>query len=249
MTKYVTALAGTELRLVVRNRPVAFTAIVMPLVLGFAWIYSFRPQDTAGWALLGGLQLTTVLGMTVYATAAGTLVQRRDTLVLKRFRTSALSDGELLTANVLPAMIFGVVQVLIMAGVDAVAGAPLPADIGALVLTVVGGLALCGGAALATAVITTAPERTQVTTLPFSFVLVSAALLPLFVAPGALRDALIVIPGVAVSELSSLAWNGAIWTPGPFGLPAGLAGLLALIGWTAVFVGIGVRRFRWEPRG
>lgn len=244
----VFALASTETKLVLRNRTVAVSSVVLPLALGIFWATSFRSDDPAQQAVVIALQLAVALGMGVYVTSTQTLVARRHNLVLKRLRTSGLSDRGLLLATITPSVVLGVLQLAIFAVVGVVSGAPLPVDPLPLALAVVGGLALVVTAAMVTAAVTPSPERSQITTLPLTFVLLGTAIF-LSIAPTASWwQALVAVPGGAIGQLAQLSMTGATWTAGVGGLPALLPSVVALIVWPAVFGVLARRMFRWDPR-
>lgn len=242
------ALATTEIRLVFRNRTVAVSSVVVPLALGLFWALSFRDGDPRTTAMVMSLQLAVVLGMGIYVTATQTVVARRHSRVLARMRTSGLSDPGLLVATVAPSVVLGVLQLVVFAVLDVVFGSPLPADALPPVLAVLGGIALAVTAALATAVLTPSPERSQITTLPLTFVLLAAAVTLAVIPMEGWWQAVILVPGAAVGQLMQLAYAGGTWAPGLAGLPAVLPAVVVLVGWPVVFAALARRWFRWDPR-
>lgn len=248
-TSRMLALATVETRTMLRNRTVAVSAILIPLGLGAFWAVTFSGDGgPTGAAVVIALQLAVVLGMGVYVTATQTLVARRQSRVLKRLRTTGLSDAELLIATVAPTVVLGLVQLVVFAVVNTLAGVPMPADPVVLALAILGGLALAITAALATTVVTPSPERAQITTLPLVFVLLGAAIVLALAPLGGWWQAAVAVPGAAVGQLTQLAMTGATWAPGLAGLPAAVPALLASVAWPVVFATFAVRRFRWDPR-
>lgn len=250
-TGRVLALASAEAKLVLPNRTVAVSSIILPLALGVFWAFSCGGQDglpSAG-AITTALQLGVVLSMGVYVTATQTLVARRHSGVLKRMRTTGLSDRGLLVATVAPSILLGFVQLVIFAVFDAVTATAVPVDAVPLVLAVVGGIVLVVTAALATSVVTPSPERSQITTLPLTFVLlggaVATSVIPLSIAP---FQALALVPGAAVGQLVQLSMTGETWTPGFAGIPLVVPALVGLVLWSVVFARLALGKFRWEPR-
>jgi ABC-2 type transport system permease protein len=245
----VLALASTEVQLILRNRTVAVSSIVVPLALGVFWAFTFNSGgDPAMQAVVVALQLAVALGMGVYVTATQTVVARRHASVLKRLRTSGLSDGGLLAATVAPSVVLGLFQLLVFAAINVATGAPPPMDYLPLALAVVGGLALVVTAALATSVVTPSPERSQITTLPLTFVLLGSGI---FLAIADLANwwqAFLLVPGGAIGQLSKLALEGSTWAPGLAGLPAVLPSIVAIVVWPIVFGMLAMRRFRWDSR-
>jgi ABC-2 type transport system permease protein len=243
------ALARTEVRLVLRNRTVAVSSIAVPLGLGLFWAFTFSGDGSpASHAIVLSLQLAVVLGMGVYATAAHTLVARRHAKVLKRMRTSSLSDRGLLAATVAPSVVIGLLQLAVFAVLDAATGVPLPSDPLPLVLAVLGGLALVVTAAIATATVTASPERAQITTLPLVFVLLGAAVVLSVLPLEGWWVALLAVPGAPVGHLTQLAMTGGTWAAGVGGLPAVVPSLVGLVVWPVVFGMLAGRWFRWDPR-
>lgn len=243
----VLALALTEVKLVLRNRTVAVSSMVVPLALGAVWAFTFG-GNPATQAIVVALQLGVVLGMGIYVTSTQTLVARRHARVLKRMRTSGLSDRGLLLATVAPSVVLGLVQMLIFVVFNVASGAPLPADGVPLVLAVLGGLALAVTAALATAAITPSPERSQITTLPLTFVLLGGAAAMAVLPLTGWWQALVAVPGAALGQLVQLAMTGQTWAAGAAGLPLVLPSVVALVVWPVLFGMLAMRKFRWDPR-
>jgi ABC-2 type transport system permease protein len=245
----VLALTATELKLILRNRTAAVSAIVLPLGVGLFWAFTFDVDgDPARRSVVLSLQLAITLGMSVYVTATQTLVARRQARVLLRLRTSGLTDPGLLVAMTGPGVVLGVVQLAVFAVIDIATGTPAPMDPLPLVLAVIGGLVLAVTAALATAAVTSTPERAQITTMPIVFVMLGGASLLAAVPLGSWWQALVLLPGAAVGRLTQLAMTGGTWEPGRAGLPAVLAPAIALAAWPIAFGTLALRGIRWDPR-
>jgi ABC-2 type transport system permease protein len=249
----VLALALAETKLVLRNRTVAVSAVFIPLVMGAFFAYSFTGNGGDDpppflFAMAVASQLAVVIGMTVYVTTTTTLVARRHNRVLKRMRTSGISDGGLLVATVAPTAVIGLLQLLLFVPFNAYMGVPVPADPLALVLAALGGLALTVTAALATTVVTSTPERAQITTLPLVFLVLGAAIAMAVVPADGWWQLLVAVPGAAVGALAQYGLLGGAWAAGAAGLPAVLPALVALVAWPVVFGLLARRSFRWDPR-
>lgn len=201
-----------------------------------------------GAAVITALQLAIVLAFGVYITVTATVTARRHTTVLKRLRTTGAPDRAVLGGFVAPALGFALAQLIALAFIDGVSGAPAPADPLALLLAALLGAALCVTAGLATTVITSSSERAQLTTMPLAFVMMGGAVALPLLGSGALPQALTAIPGAGLGELCRLGFAGAAWASGPAGLPAAVPSLLSLTGWSVVFALLAARCFRWEPR-
>ena len=157
---------------------------------------------------------------------------------------SGISDTGLLVAMMAPGVAIGLIQLLLFTVINAIAGAPLPADPLPLALALLGGLALSVTAALATSVVTPSPERAQITTLPLTFVLLGGAIALSIVPLEGWWQALVAVPGASIGQLSLFAFAGETWSDGLGGLPA----VAALLIWPVVFGTLAHRRFRWDPR-
>ncbi|OLT10138.1 hypothetical protein BJF78_29180 [Pseudonocardia sp. CNS-139] len=237
----VLALTAAELRLLLRNRTVAVSALVVPLMFGLLFALISPDGDALVDGSVAARQLVIVLGMSVYVTATQTVVSRRHARVLKRFRTSALSDTGLLVAVLAPAVVIGLGQLVVIAVIDVLSGFSAPVAPLALLAAVAGGLLLCVPAALATSAVTPSPERAQITTLPLTFVLLAAGVVVPLLPPDGPLQLLLAVPGSAIGALATTAFTGQMW-----GSP--LFSVAALLVWPAVFAWLAARRFRWDAR-
>jgi ABC-2 type transport system permease protein len=246
----IVALGAVETRLLFRNRTVAVSSVLVPLLMGlfFMWNLTGYGDHPQLYATAVALQLAVVAGMTVYGTATLIVVARRHTRVLKRMRTSGISDAGLLVATIAPGVLVGLVQLLVFLAVDIAMGVPAVVDPLALVLAVLGGLALAITAALATTAVTASPERAQITTLPLIFIMLGAAIALVVVPTDGWWQALVVLPGGAVGQLTEISLVGGGWTAGLGGLPVLLPALVVTIAWPVVFALLARRSFRWDPR-
>jgi ABC-2 type transport system permease protein len=230
----IAALVWSELRLILRNRTLLTSVLIVPLALGA--FLTFSQIDSPTYVV--AMQMVFALGMGVYVGGTQTLVARRQSRVLKRFRTSGISDGGLLLGTVGPAAVLALGQLVLFALFDVVAGIPAPIVPLALPLAVLGGLALVTTAALATAIVTPSAERAQITTLPLFFVVVASAVIIAVLPADGWSDALALLPGGAVGALSRIAY-GAPWSPYV---------LVSLVAWPVLFGWLAARNFRWDAR-
>lgn len=230
----IAALVSSELRLILRNRTLLTSVLIVPLALGVFLTFSQIESPT----YVVAMQLIFALGMGVYVAGTQTLVARRQSRVLKRFRTSGISDAGLLVGTIGPAAVLALGQLVLFALFDVVAGLPAPTAPLALPLAVVGGLALVATAALATSIVTPTAERAQITTLPLFFVMVAAAVIIAVLPAGGWLDALALLPGGALGALSRIAY-GAPWSPY---VP------LSLVAWPLLFGWLAARNLRWDAR-
>lgn len=251
-TGAVLALGLTEVKLLVRNRTAAFSALLMPALFGVFFAFQFSGNaDGAGWnpwGLILALQLAFTFGLTVYATITQTVVGRRQSGVLKRLRTSSLTDNGILAALTGPALAVTAVHLVVFLVANPLLGAPAPADVLSLVLAVVAGLTLNVAAAYATAIVTSTAERAQITTMPL-FMLAMGAGAACAAIPTDTPFALFtLLPGGAVGSFAGFAMDGGAFATGFLGLPAIVLPLVSLIAWPIVFAMLTRPRFKWDPR-
>ncbi|MET1071320.1 MAG: ABC transporter permease [Umezawaea sp.] len=230
----ILALGRVELKLLLRNKTAAGIAVATPLLIG-ALLLGNGPED---WTFTITVQLVLMLGFTVYTTVTTSLVARRQDLHLKRLRTGEASDTAVVVGLLAPIALLGLVQTALLLGMSTVAGAPLPERPLLLVLAVVGGVAMCCAAGVATTAITSTAELGQITTAPFFFALFGGAMWTLVADPVDLR--MLAVPGGQVAELVRAAWGGPTDN-----VPTAAA---ALVAWIAIGYGLATRAFRWEPR-
>ncbi len=248
-TGRVLALGVAEVKLLLRNRTAAISSLFLPVAFGVFFAWTFDPTgDPSLWGMIVALQLVLTFAMGVYLTATQTVVARRHSRVLKRMRTSGLSDTGVLTAITGPAVAIAAVHLVLYGIVNVVLGMRWPADPVPLLVALVGGLAVCVTAAFTTAVVTPTPERAQITTLPLFFVMFAAALALPVVPLDSWWQALVLVPGAPIGQLSALAFAGGAWAPGLLGLPAMLPSLVSSVAWPVVFAVLARRHFRWDPR-
>lgn len=235
-------IARSELVQMFRNRAVLLTSLVMPVAVSVFFV-SYRDTFAAIGSLgyVAAIIVFTSAAFTLYSTTVSSLAARRQTLFLKRLRSTAASDAAILVGLLLPITVVSLVQVTAILVVFAVVGGA-PADVPLLVLTVVASFAMMLALGAATAGITRSPEHAQVTTLPLSLGVVAVASWVGITGAEELGWLKRLLPGGAATELVLDAWDG--------GAP--LAGSLTLLAptlaWVVVAVALATRIFRWEPR-
>jgi ABC-2 type transport system permease protein len=240
MSPAVLALSRAEWKLLLRNKTVATSATLLPLLLGV--FLALNVPDGAGpevWATTLPMQLVMVLGFTVYFTVTAALTSRREDLYLKRLRSGESSAAVILTGLLSPVIVLGLVQAVVVLAIAVALGAPVPANPLLLAFALLLGCALCVVAGAATSGRTSTAEQAQITTLPWFFLLIGGVLL------GAMRiDAApfaLALPGGGFADLVQRAISGADVLGG---LPA--AG--AQLAWIAGLALLARAWFRWEPR-
>ncbi|MFI8092926.1 ABC transporter permease [Streptomyces sp. NPDC086080] len=246
----MTALARAELTLLGRSKGTLFAALFVPLVLPLSARETAREMDLAGAGLtIGTMLLPAAVGFSllfaVYSALVGSLVARREELVLKRLRTGELRDGEILAGSALPATATGLVQSLLLAG-----GCVILLDMSAppaVYLSVLGlllGLVLCVGLAAVTAAFTRTSESAQVTPLPLMFLsmMASGMMIPLEILPDKVAAVCEFLPLTPVMTLVRGGFTGDLSAGGALGAVA------VAVAWILVAVFAVRRWFRWEPR-
>jgi len=235
-------IAKSELVQVLRDRAVLITSLLMPLAAS-AFFIGFR-DVFAGIGSLGyvaAVLVFTIAAFSLYVTTVTTLAGRRQSLFLKRLRSTAAGDAAILTGLVLPVTVIALVQVAVIVTTFAVVGGT-PADVLLFVVAAVATFAMMLALGIGTAGVTTSPEHAQVTTLPLSLGTIAVASWVGITGTQDLAELKRIMPGGAATELMVGAWNG--------GLALGDALLLLVptAAWVVVAITIAAKMFRWEPR-
>ncbi|GAA1994679.1 ABC transporter permease [Isoptericola halotolerans] len=235
-------IAQNELVQLFRNRAVLVTSLLMPVAVA-AFFISYRDTFTRIGSLgyVAAVLVFTIAAFSLYATTVTTLAARRQTLFLKRLRSTAASDVSVLAGLVLPVSIIAVVQIGLILGVFAAVGGG-PSDAVLLVAAAVAIFAMMLALGIATAGVTNSPEHAQITALPLSLGVIAVATWVGITGTESLTMLKRVLPGGAATELVVNAWNGG--AP----LTDSLLLLGPTLGWVAVSVVVAQRMFRWEPR-
>ena len=235
-------IARSELMQIFRNRLVLVTGLIIPLAFGAYVVYRHESfAENGGLGFIAAIVMFAVMALGLYATAVTTLASRRQDLFLKRLRSTAASDQDILVGLLLPLTVIALIQVGAIMTVLGVVGAG-PARIPLLVVAVLATAAMMVALALATTGLTNSPEHAQVTTLPVSLLLIAVAS---WVGMTGITDLTLVkrlLPGGSATQLVVNAWDGGV--PLADSLPL----LLPTVGWVVVAVTLAGRLFRWEPR-
>lgn len=236
------SIALSELTQLFRNRLVLLNSFVIPVAVCVFFVYKHETfADLRSLGYIAAVVIFTVAAFGLYATTVTTLASRRQTLFLKRLRSTPAGDAGILSGLVLPVSVLALVQVTaILAVLAAVAGEPDNVLLlGAAVFsTVIMMLAL----GLATAGVTNSPEHAQVTTLPISLGAIAVSNWVAITGTEELPLLKRLLPGGSATELILNAWNGG--APVTESLPL----LLPTLAWVVVSVALASRLFRWEPR-
>ncbi|GAA3664275.1 ABC transporter permease [Microbacterium marinilacus] len=232
------AIALSELTQLFRNRLVAVTSILVPVL--FAGVLIATQDNFGGSAIVAALISMTVAAMGTYITITTTLASRRQNLFLKRLRSTAVSDSAIITGLIAPLVVINIVQIAIILVFLAIVGdVPQNAPVVALAIVLLEAMFL--GFALATSGLTNSPDHAQVTTLPVFFSAFGAAIWIAFTGSEELAFVKRLIPGGAATELAIEAWNGID--------PVDIVPLvLPTLAWVFVAFVVASQLFRWEPR-
>ncbi|MEU8213184.1 ABC transporter permease [Micromonospora sp. NPDC049044] len=236
------SIASSELIQIFRNRLILITSLIIPVAVS---VFFVRQHET--YAALGSLGYIaaivtfTVAAFGLYATAVTTLASRRQTLFLKRLRSTTASDPGILAGLLLPVLVIAAVQVTaILTALAVVAGGP--SNVALLVVAILATLAMLIGLALATAGLTNSPEHAQVTTLPVTLGLIAVTTWVGISGTEDLAWLKRLLPGGSATELIMNAWNGGV------AVTDSLLLLAPTLGWVVIAVNLATRLFRWEPR-
>lgn len=239
-------LGLVEARILFRRKITVFSAAVLPLGLCLLTWFN-RDIPAQRWGNLIGMRVVLLLLVSIFLTSATVYTARRQALVLKRLRTSDLTDTGVIGGITAPIVLLGLVQMLVYLGFCVAIGAPVPQRPLLVLLGVVLGVALTVAAGMATAALSKSVEATQITAFP---VLIAAMAGSFMRASGqpAVAAAGVGMPLVGPANLISKGWSGtdagASWSA----LPTPLLGLASTLLWTVVFGLIIRTSFHWEPR-
>ena len=251
----IRALAGAEIRLLLRNRTAVVNSVLAPLLM----IVAVQGLGQAAGNGAGpGLVVTAIavtLVLTAYYNLVTTFVARREELVLQRMRTGELTDAEVVLGTAVPTLVVTLVQVgVVLVGSLALGRWSAPVDVVLPLVAIVGGSALMLLMAAASTSFTQTAESAQITTMPFVVVAttLSGLFFPLSAFPEPLASAARLLPLSPVVELARLGLAGRTWT----GSSVDLAGAWAqaplplgvLAGWLVLSAVVARRVFRWAPR-
>jgi ABC-2 type transport system permease protein len=235
-------IAESELVQIFRNRSVLLTSLIMPVAASAFFIFQrdqFEEIGSLGY--IAAVIVFTVAAFSLYSTTVTTLAARRQTLFLKRLRSTAAGDPAILCGLVLPVSVLSIIQVVsILAVFGAVGGRP--AQVGVLAVAIAAAFAMMLAFGVATAGFTRSPEHAQVTTLPLAL---GAPILASWVGISGTESFTVlkrVLPGGAATELIVDAWN--VGVPLDEAIPL----LVPTVAWVLVAVALATRLFRWEPR-
>jgi ABC-2 type transport system permease protein len=243
-----------DLRSFKRDRRARFTTLVFPVVL-LVILVGARGGNTTVLDHGAHMKISTyyVPGIVALAIVASsfaslviTIVNQRESGVLKRRRATPLPAWVLLAGQTLTAITvsLGVSALLLVIGTQGYDVAISPSAIpGLVVFTVLGSAAFCSFAyAVSTLIRSVASAQPVVQLMLLPLYLISGVLVPAAKLPRALDDIAQILPLEHVAS----GLRGALQPHGPgLGLHAG--DVAVLIVWTAVALAVALRRFSWLP--
>jgi ABC-2 type transport system permease protein len=234
-------IAMSEVAQTFRNRSILITSFFMPAAASAFFVWRREVFESIGQGFIAALVVFTIAAFGLYGSAVTSLAARRQNLFLKRLRSTAASDAEILIGMILPAAVLAAIQMaVILVVLSAVTGRPtdvVPLAVGALLV-----LAMMIGLGLATAGVTRSPEHAQVTTLPISLGVIVIVNWVAITGSEELTALKRLLPGGAATELLTRSWDGGVaW-----------ADVLILIAptlaWVALSGALALKYFQWEPR-
>lgn len=236
------SIAHSELIQILRNRAVLITSLLMPMAASAFFIY-FRDvfEQIGSLGYIAAVIVFTIGAFSLYATTVTTLAARRQTLFLKRLRSTAAGDTAILSGLLLPVSVIALAQVALILGVFSAIGGT-PASIPLLVLAIASTMVMMLALGAATAGVTQSPEHAQVTTLPLSLGILAVTSWVGITGTESLAWVKRLLPGGSATELVVNAWNGG--AP----LAASLTLLAPTFAWVVVAIAFAAKLFRWEPR-
>jgi ABC-2 type transport system permease protein len=253
------ALVRAELVLLLRNRTTLFNAVALaPLTVAFvAWTGGEALADGAAASAVAGMLLAALLAMAlvvvVYYNLTTTFVARREELVLKRLLTGDVSQGEVVVAYALPAVLITVAQMALgVAAMGVFLEAPRLQNPLLLLAAFAGGTVVFVLLAVASSGVTRTVETAQLTTLPVLMVAtaLSGIIVPLHTMPDVVRTVASwtpMHPVVALVQhgLGAVTLDGTVAS----GEPADVAQPLACLAvWAVLGAAVARRWMRWQPR-
>lgn len=228
-----TILARSELTLLWRSPLAVVSAVVLPVAAGAGWLLLSDGSPMGVGPDTVAMQVLLLLGCTPYVGAVTMLAARRQELVLKRLRESALGAVGVWAGLLFPYALLGIVQTVLLTGMTMLSGGSPPDRWWPLIAAVVLGTVVAGALAVGTAVFTPAPELAQLTTVPV-FVALMGGGLWLFAGHGWAH----LLPGGALAALVRRSWEpGSAW-----------GDVLVIVAITALALAFARWRFRWDPR-
>ncbi|WP_165969611.1 ABC transporter permease [Nonomuraea terrae] len=255
------AQARLNQTVLLRQRGLAFSVLVLPLFLAF--VYSSGPAAGGAVAGVPAGVFAAVGAMAVvfpfsYMTIATGVVVRREERVYKRLRGTALPTSAIFAGDVVHATLVGAVQAaIILVYAIAAVGVPAPANVPLMLVAFVLGAAVFAALAIGTAGLIPNYEVAQLVALPVLFLslLGTGMLFPLSVLPDwgqRVAEALPLTPIVTMLRVAFLGRDVAQEGAPAIGFLESFQVSAPGIGIALLWIGVGFwstrKYFRWDPR-
>ncbi|GAA4520235.1 MULTISPECIES: ABC transporter permease [Nonomuraea] len=257
----VWAQARLNQTVLLRQRGLAFTILLLPLFIAF--VYTSGPTASGEVngvpaAALAAIGAIAVVFPFSYMTIATGIVVRREERVYKRLRGSALSTTAIFAGDILHATLVGAVQAaVILVYAVGVVGVPVPGNVPLMLVAFVLGAAVFAALAIGTAGLIPNYEVAQLVALPvlFASMLGAGMMFPLSVLPEWGQRVAEVLPMTPVVDMMRIAFLGR--DLGRAGAPEvgfleGFQVSAAGLGIGLLWIGVGLwctrKFFRWDPR-
>ncbi|MFC4057438.1 ABC transporter permease [Planomonospora corallina] len=253
-------LARVDVTLVGRNTTALFNVLLLPLLL--AWMFTMMQGGAEIDGVPGGAFVLTgvpglMLTFSVFINLVNSFTARREELVLKRLRGGQPSAAAVMAGSALGALVFFVLQVVLLGFWVHRTEGVLPANVPMLVVAALLGVAVFTLLAAAFSGLTPNAEMAQVSVLPLLMVMTIGApvAFPADILPGPLAVVSNLLPVTPIVEMMRSGFLGADHFTGS-GEALGMAGqwvaalpsIGILLGWIAVSALLARWLFRWEPR-
>lgn len=233
-----------ELKLLLRKRITAFSVLAVPLGLAAMTLFGSRPSAPADWGRMLASNVLLLSTLSTYLVSLTVFTARRQSLVLKRLRTSSLSDPAIFAGVVGPVVLVGLAQAVVYLVFCVAVGAPAPVAPGFVVAGVVLCVAVATALGVATACLSRSVEATQVTGAPVAMAAVAGIFLTSSDSSAAVVSGL-ALPLTGPTDLVARGWSAGLTLPDVPVVPLDLA---AAVLWLIIAGVVVSRAFRWEPR-
>lgn len=240
--RLVLALASAEIRVFLRQPVMVALTLLLPVGLIMMTAFAEVSDRPESWAQVAGRDLVAIQCISVYFVALNTLTARRHTLALKRLRTTALSSLGIVGGLLVPPILVGAFQVIVVLVGLMVLGAPAPKNAALVAVSVLLGIALAALAGVATSGFTSTPEKAQWTMLPLFIAATGATAALPAVDPGP-AAVMLAVPLVSNGHLATTGWYS-----GRIDTESVVLDLVYMTMWIVVFSIVSWKTFRWERR-
>jgi len=237
-------LSIMELRLLLRRRITAFSVLAVPAGLVALTLFGERPADPELWGKLLSTNFLLLMMLSAYLVSLTVFTARRQSRVLKRLRTSELSDAAILGGVLAPVLVVSLAQATAYLVFCVATGAPAPVDPAPVVAGVVLGVAVATAAGVATGCLTRTVEATQLTGTPLLVAAIAGMFMTASTTP-AVAGLGLAMPLAGPADLVARGWSAGVTVADVPVVPLDLASAVL---WLALAGVVFHRTFRWEPR-